>query len=96
VIGTYMHGLFDTPAITRHWLTGIGLDTVVVDELHGPAARDQAYELLAEHATRHLDIRAITALLPQDPAEEMSDDPGTWREYLCRGRAVGLPAGRNR
>lgn len=65
VIGTYMHGLFDTPAITRHWLTGIGLDTVAVDELHGPAARDQAYELLAEHATRHLDISAISALLPQ-------------------------------
>ena len=65
VMGTYMHGLFDTPAITSHWLAGLGLGTVAVDELHGPAARDQAYELLAEHAGRHLDIRAIASLLPQ-------------------------------
>ncbi|MBV5318308.1 MAG: cobyric acid synthase [Desulfobulbaceae bacterium] len=64
VIGTYMHGLFDTPAITRHWLTTIGLATIAVDRLHGPAARDQAYDQLAEHAVRHLDIDAITALLP--------------------------------
>jgi adenosylcobyric acid synthase len=65
VIGTYMHGLFDSPAITRHWLEGIGLGEIKVDRIHGPAARDQAYDLLAEHATRHLDIEAITQLLPQ-------------------------------
>jgi adenosylcobyric acid synthase len=64
VIGTYMHGLFDTPAITRHWLAAIGLGGIEVDQRHGPAARDQAYEMLAEHATRHLDIAAITGLLP--------------------------------
>ena len=64
VIGTYMHGLFDAPAITQHWLTGIGLGAIAVDQRHGPAARDQAYEQLAEHATRHLDIEAITNLLP--------------------------------
>lgn len=66
VIGTYMHGLFDTPAITRRWLSGIGLDRVPVDQLHGPAARDQAYEQLAAHALAHLDIKAITALLPRE------------------------------
>ncbi len=64
VIGTYMHGLFDTPAITHHWLAGIGLGAVPVDQMHGPAARDQAYEQLAEHAMQHLDIEAITQLLP--------------------------------
>ena len=64
VIGTYMHGLFDTPAITHHWLAGIGLGDVVVDRLHGPAARDQAYEQLAAHALAHLDLEAIAALLP--------------------------------
>ena len=71
VIGSYMHGLFDTPAITRHWLAGIGLDSVTVDRLHGPVARDQAYEQLAEHAAAHLDIDAIAALLPQELRERM-------------------------
>jgi len=64
ICGTYMHGLFDTPAITSHWLATIGLGDIAVDRLHGPAARDQAYDQLAEHAARHLDIAAITALLP--------------------------------
>jgi len=64
ICGTYMHGLFDTPAITSHWLATIGLGDIAVDRLHGPAARDQAYDQLAEHAARYLDIDAITALLP--------------------------------
>lgn len=71
VIGTYMHGLFDTPAITHRWLTGIGLGQVAVDRLHGPAARDQAYEQLAKHALAHLDIEAITALLPDELRERL-------------------------
>ena len=71
VMGTYMHGLFDTPAITRHWLAGIGLDQIGVDRLHGPAARDQAYEQLAAHALTHLDIEALAALLPDSLRERM-------------------------
>jgi adenosylcobyric acid synthase len=65
VLGTYLHGLFDEPAITRRWLAGIGLDEVVVGRLHGPAARDRAYDQLAEHAAAHLDLEAITDLLPE-------------------------------
>jgi adenosylcobyric acid synthase len=71
VLGTYMHGLFDTPAITRHWLAGIGLSHVAVDQLHGPAARDRAYEQLAEHTLTHLDLEAITALLPTHLQERL-------------------------
>ena len=71
VMGTYMHGLFDTPAITRRWLAGIGLSRIEVDRLHGPAARDQAYEQLAAHALAHLDIEALTALLPASLRERM-------------------------
>ena len=63
VLGTYLHGLFDTPEVTRHWLALIGLDGVPVDQMHGPVARDAAYELLAEHAANHLDIEAIVNLL---------------------------------
>ncbi len=69
VIGTYMHGLFDAPAITQHWLAGIGLGAIAVDQMHGPAARDQAYDQLAEHAAQHLDIQAITNLLPSNLQE---------------------------
>lgn len=64
VLGTYLHGLFDEPAITRRWLAGIGLGEVVVDRLHGPAARDRAYDQLAEHTATHLNLEAIIALLP--------------------------------
>ena len=35
-----------------------------MDRLHGPAARDRAYDQLAEHARTHLDLEAIIALLP--------------------------------
>ncbi|PIE57508.1 MAG: cobyric acid synthase CobQ [Desulfobulbus propionicus] len=63
VMGTYMHGLFDTPAITEKWLQCIGLGQVKVDQRYGPAARDKAYDQLAEHATDHLDVEAIVQLL---------------------------------
>lgn len=63
VLGTYMHGLFDSPEITRLWLQRIGLEDLDVNQSHGPVARDAAYELLAEHAGRHLDIDAIAGLL---------------------------------
>ena len=72
VLGTYMHGLFDTPAITRHWLEGLGLGHCAVDNLYGPVARDQAYEQLAAHALAHLDIAAITRLLPASLQERLS------------------------
>lgn len=41
VLGTYIHGFFDTPAITCCWPAHIGLDNIEVNRLHGPAARDR-------------------------------------------------------
>jgi hypothetical protein len=35
-----------------------------VDQIHGPMARDCAYQKLAEHATRHIDVPSILKLLP--------------------------------
>ena len=79
VMGTYIHGLFDTPAITHRWLSQIGVTGLAVDQIHGPMARDCAYQKLAsfesplinrvyqklaEHATRHIDVPAILKLLP--------------------------------
>jgi adenosylcobyric acid synthase len=63
VLGTYIHGFFDTPAVTRRWLAHIGLDDIEVDRLHGPAARDRAYDLLAEHTARHIDVNGILELI---------------------------------
>ena len=71
VLGTYMHGLFDSPAVTRKWLDHIGLRDVPVSGPHGPAARDAAYDALAAHARKHLDIRAITGLLPPNLAQKI-------------------------
>jgi adenosylcobyric acid synthase len=64
VLGTYIHGFFDTPEITRCWLAHIGLGHIEVDRCHGPTARDKAYDLLAEHLARHVDVDAILELIP--------------------------------
>lgn len=64
VLGTYLHSLFDSPAITRRWLDAIGLRTVAVAQEQGALARDRAYEELAAHARSHLDLPAILSLLP--------------------------------
>jgi len=63
ILGTYLHGLFDAPGITRRWLTGIGLGHVNVSDAHGPMARDRAYDALAEHALRHLDMAGVENLI---------------------------------
>jgi adenosylcobyric acid synthase len=60
-MGTYMHGLFDTPDVTHAWLATIGLEAVAVGEIHGPAARDRAYDRLAAHFSRHIDTDALLA-----------------------------------
>lgn len=59
IIGTYIHGMFDTPAITRRWLDSIGLNSVAVSDVQGPAARDNAYELLADHFEKYMDLNRI-------------------------------------
>jgi len=62
-MGTYLHGFFDTPDIIRKWLDAIGLQHLAVDTLQGPAARQKAYDALADHMEAHLDMAAIAALL---------------------------------
>ena len=59
VLGTYIHGLFDTPAITKHWLNRIGLSNIELTETHGLAARNKEYDLLAEHFEKYIDTEKI-------------------------------------
>jgi len=59
IMGTYVHGLFDTPGITKNWLRSIGLGHVSVSETHGPVARDREYSLLAEHFEKHTDTNYL-------------------------------------
>ncbi len=63
IMGTYIHGFFDLPDITAKWLSWIGLPELGGDAVHGPARRDRAYDLLAEHLMAHLDMEAICRLV---------------------------------
>ena len=61
-MGTYIHGLFDAPAVTARWLAAIGVDACDVPALAGLAARDREYDALADHFETHVDVEAIWRL----------------------------------
>jgi adenosylcobyric acid synthase len=60
-MGTYIHGLFETPALTRLWLNSIGLADVETSDLEGLEAKDKEYDLLAEYFETHIDVKKIVA-----------------------------------
>jgi adenosylcobyric acid synthase len=62
-MGTYIHGIFDNPAVTRFWLQHIDLRDIEVSQLEGLEARNQEYDLLAEHFKKHIDVKAIRKLV---------------------------------
>ena len=62
-MGTYIHGLFDNPGITRFWLAHIGLAGLDVPESGGLQARDREYHSLAEHFAQHVDVDGILELI---------------------------------
>nr|MCU0563368.1 cobyric acid synthase [Desulfobacterales bacterium] len=61
IVGTYLHGLFDSPAVTARWLGAIGVDAAGVPALGGLAARDREYDRLADHLEAHVDVGRILA-----------------------------------
>ena len=63
IMGTYIHGMFDTPGITACWLNSIGLDSIEIPEPYGLAAKDTAYNHLAAHFAKHINIREIVKLI---------------------------------
>ncbi|BBO74476.1 cobyric acid synthase [Desulfosarcina widdelii] len=65
-MGTYVHGLFDTPDLIRRWLEAVGLKGIDVPATGGLAAKQEQYTLLAEHFRRHIDVDRIAALMGID------------------------------
>ena len=59
VMGTYVHGFFDTVAVTRKWLDRIGLNQVEVPGPDLTAQKDHDYDLLKEHVETHVDLSAF-------------------------------------
>ena len=62
VMGSYVHGLFESPGILKKWLSGIGLTQIPVPELFGWDARDRDFDLLAKHFMDHADMEKIFAI----------------------------------
>ena len=62
-MGTYIHGLFDTPDLIRRWLDAVGLKGIDIPATGGLAAKQEQYALLAEHFRRHIDMDRIAALI---------------------------------
>jgi adenosylcobyric acid synthase len=63
LMGTYIHGMFDTPAITKKWLNTIGIDSIDVPDENRFKANDNSYDLLAAHFENHMNINAIFDLI---------------------------------
>jgi adenosylcobyric acid synthase len=60
-MGTYIHGLFETPQITAFWLQHIGLKNISTPDVGGLDARNREYELLVDHFEKHIDVNEIVA-----------------------------------
>ncbi|MFO7559980.1 MAG: cobyric acid synthase [Desulfobacterales bacterium] len=63
VMGTYIHGLFDNPEITKKWLAGLGLGHIDVSDIGGLAAREKEYALLSEHFKKFINTETILKLI---------------------------------
>ncbi|MEA3437193.1 MAG: cobyric acid synthase, partial [Thermodesulfobacteriota bacterium] len=59
IMGTYMHGMFDNPGITKRWLETIGLRNIEVSKTHGFAAKNREYDVLAKHFEKYIDTEGI-------------------------------------
>jgi adenosylcobyric acid synthase len=70
IMGTYIHGLFENPAVTRLWLNTIGLPGVETATLEGLEAKDREYDLLADYFDSHIDTNSIRGLVPGNIQED--------------------------
>ncbi|MDH3957831.1 MAG: cobyric acid synthase, partial [Desulfobacteraceae bacterium] len=63
ILGTYIHGMFDTSAITQKWLATIGISHIDVPDTNHLEVKDKAYDLLAAHFEKHMNTDAIFDLI---------------------------------
>jgi adenosylcobyric acid synthase len=63
VMGTYMHGFFDTPEILKKWLKHIGIKDGEVPEVYGLNSRNREYDRLAEHVKENVGMDKILNLI---------------------------------
>ena len=68
VVGTYLHGLFETPEATRLILRWAGLEQA--DALEYQQLREDGINRLADTLEQHLDMAAVLALLELEQAAE--------------------------
>lgn len=67
IFGTYVHGVFQNRAFTRHYFNEIrqqqGSAQLSMDVLSDDERREQAYEMLDQHVRKHLDMKKIYNLI---------------------------------
>ena len=63
IMGTYLHGLFETPAVLQLWLNALNLDHIKTPHTGGLAAKDRQYDLLADHFEQYVDLNAVADLV---------------------------------
>ncbi|MCP4369383.1 MAG: cobyric acid synthase [Deltaproteobacteria bacterium] len=66
IMGTYIHGLFDNPTITKRWLETVGLGNIEVPKTHDFAAKNKEYDLLAEHFEKYIDTKGIIEIFSSE------------------------------
>ena len=59
VAGTYIHGLFDTPAILDKWLSRVGISDGITRKKESKGGREQTYALLKEHFEQNIDVNRL-------------------------------------
>jgi len=59
IMGTYIHGLFDSPSILFKWLTMTGIKTFEIQQNSGLSFRDKEYDRLAHHFLSHMNMDYI-------------------------------------
>ena len=65
VMGTYMHGFFDSAPILKKWLSFLGLSKLEPPESCGLQGRNRQYDMLARHFETHVDVAAIVNAMNQ-------------------------------
>lgn len=66
VLGTYMHGLFDSPEILKAILFRMGLGRIPVPEHGGLCARETEYDRLLDHVAAHVDLHTIQGYMTDE------------------------------